>query len=179
MKLGILLEKWPALRFYAAKLLMPAFRSSFGRLGAGSVIVSPLAVRGISQMFIGDGLLVKEHGWLQTEFDSTLTIGRDVFVGYRCHIHAVDDIVIGERTMIANDVTISSGKHGAEDHTEVLKDGPIEIGTNVFIGEKVLIRGGVTIGDSATIGAGSVVTRDVPAGATAVGVPARVVGANA
>lgn len=81
--------------------------------------------------------------------------------------------------MIANDVTISSGKHGAEDHTEVLKDGAIEIGTNVFIGEKVLIRGGVTIGDNAIIGAGSVVTRDVPAGATAVGVPARVVGATA
>lgn len=63
--------------------------------------------------------------------------------------------------MVANDVTISSGKHGAEDHTEVLKDGPIEIGTNVFIGEKVLIRGGVKIGDNAIIGAGSVVIQAI------------------
>lgn len=174
MKLGVIWEKAPALRFHAHRLAMPFLRSSFGRLGEGSVIVSPIAIRGLSQMFIGRNLLVREHGWLQTEFDSTLTIGNDVFIGYRCHIHAVDDLVIGDRTMIANDVTISSGAHGADNHTEVLKDGPITIGRNVFIGEKVLIKGGISIGDDAVVGAGSVVTRDVPAGATVAGVPARV-----
>ena len=50
---------------------------------------------------------------------------------------------------------------------------PIRIGRNVWIGGGAIILPGVTIGDDAIIGAGSVVTRDVPAGATVVGNPAR------
>jgi maltose O-acetyltransferase len=51
---------------------------------------------------------------------------------------------------------------------------PIHIGRNVWIGGGGIILPGVTTGDDALIGAGSVVTRDVPAGATAFGNPARV-----
>ena len=50
---------------------------------------------------------------------------------------------------------------------------PVSIGRNVWIGGGAIILPGITIGDDAIIGAGSVVTRDVPAGATAVGNPAR------
>jgi maltose O-acetyltransferase len=50
---------------------------------------------------------------------------------------------------------------------------PVRIGRNVWIGGGALILPGVSIGDDAVIGAGSVVTRDVPAGATAYGNPAR------
>ena len=53
---------------------------------------------------------------------------------------------------------------------------PIAIGRNVWIGAKATVLKGVTIGDDAVIGAGAVVTRDVPARAVAVGVPARVIG---
>ena len=49
----------------------------------------------------------------------------------------------------------------------------IHIGANVWIGGGAIILPGVTIGDDAVVGAGAVVTRDVPAGATAVGNPAR------
>jgi len=51
---------------------------------------------------------------------------------------------------------------------------PVRIGRNVWIGGGAIILPGVTIGDDAIVGAGSVVTRDVPAGATVVGNPARV-----
>jgi maltose O-acetyltransferase len=50
---------------------------------------------------------------------------------------------------------------------------PVTIGCNVWIGSGAIILPGVSVGDDAVIGAGSVVTRDVPAGATAVGNPAR------
>ncbi|MCB1130455.1 MAG: acyltransferase [Verrucomicrobiae bacterium] len=57
-----------------------------------------------------------------------------------------------------------------------VKSAPIRIGRNVFIGARSIILKGVTIGDGAVIGAGAVVTRDVPAGAIAAGNPARIIG---
>lgn len=179
MNLGFLLEKQPSLRYYRAKALMPLVRSAFGRLGARSLIVNPLAVRGLSRMFIGAGVLINEGTWMQTEMGSDLTIGDDVYIGHRCHVHAVDHITIGAHTMVADGVTISSGAHVGVNHGQVAKDGPIVIGDGVFIGEKALIKGGVTIGDGASVGAGAIVTKDVPAGATVGGVPARVIGGDA
>lgn len=174
MNLGFLLEKQPAVRFHASRLLMPLVRSAFGTLGKGSLIVNPLGVRGLDHIFIGTGVLVNEGTWLQAEMGSDLTIGNNVYIGHRCHIHAVDSLIIGDDTMIADGVTVSSGAHVGVNHSQVAKDGPIVIGQGVFIGEKALIKGGVTIGDGATIGAGAIVTRDIPAGATAGGVPAKV-----
>ena len=174
MNLGFLLEKRPAVRFHASRLLMQFVRSAFGALGKGSLIVNPLAVRGLDHMFIGSGVFVNEGTWMQAEKDSDLTIGDNVYIGHRCHIHAVDHLVIGDDTMIADGVTVSSGAHVGTNHGEVAKDGPIVIGKGVFIGEKALVKGGVTIGDGATIGAGAIVTQDIPAGATAGGVPAKV-----
>jgi galactoside O-acetyltransferase len=52
---------------------------------------------------------------------------------------------------------------------------PVHIGRNVWVGSGVQIMPGVTIGDDSVIGAGSVVTRDIPAGVVAVGTPCRVV----
>lgn len=174
MNLGFLLEKQPAIRYYAAKALMPLVRSAFGAFGEKSLIVNPLAVRGLSHIFIGARVMVNEGSWLQAEMGSTLTMGDDVYIGHRCHIHAVDNLAIGDHTMVADGVTISSGAHVGQNHGQIVKDGPIVIGRGVFIGEKALIKGGVTIGDGATIGAGAIVTRDIPAGAKAGGVPARI-----
>ena len=52
---------------------------------------------------------------------------------------------------------------------------PVEIGRNAFIGDRAIILKGVTIGADAVVGAGSVVTADIPAGVVAAGIPARVV----
>ena len=68
---------------------------------------------------------------------------------------------------------VNSGGHAAGDRHGVTDTGPINIGDNVFIGQRAIVLGGGTIGHGATVGAGSVVTHDVSAGATVAGVPAR------
>ncbi|WP_311380736.1 DapH/DapD/GlmU-related protein [Arthrobacter sp. ISL-28] len=76
--------------------------------------------------------------------------------------------------MIADGSYVGSGMHPSHDLGTVYGTGPISIGRNCFIGQRAVVLGGVTIGDGAVVGAGSVVTRDIPAGATAAGVPARI-----
>ncbi len=86
-------------------------------------------------------------------------------------------VTIGDMTQIGPGVQILTADHPRDpaQRRQMLEFGrPIAIGANVWIGGGAMILPGVTIGDDAIIGAGSVVTRDVPAGGVAVGNPARV-----
>lgn len=103
----------------------------------------------------------------------TLTLGSESFVNENVHITCGADITIGEHTAIGPDVIIRSvdGHHiiGTHDSKE------ITIGNHVWIGQRTIILKGVKIGDGAVIGAGSIVTSDIPAHSLAVGIPAKVV----
>ncbi|MGN8774708.1 sugar O-acetyltransferase [Candidatus Weimeria sp. HCP3S3_B5] len=91
----------------------------------------------------------------------------------------VDDghIYIGDKVMIGPSVTIATANHPIDAELrgrglQYNKD--VHIGANAWIGSNVVIVPGVTIGDNAVIGAGSVVTKDIPADVVAVGNPCRV-----
>lgn len=89
----------------------------------------------------------------------------------------VCEVSIGDGTQIGPAVQFYAADHprDATDRASGLEFGrPIHVGRNVWIGGGAIILPGVRIGDDALIGAGAVVTRDVPAGATVVGNPARV-----
>lgn len=92
----------------------------------------------------------------------------------RCH----EKIEIGENVAISHDVTImdSDAHEGLWEGYEKTK--PIKIGNHVWIGTRVTILKGVTIGDNAIIAAGSVVTKDVPNNTIVAGVPAKVIKTN-
>lgn len=102
------------------------------------------------------------------------------------HITAACGIQIGKNLRTGKSVLISDNSHGnpailsqrsiAPNDRPLYCKGPIVIGDNVWIGERAAILGGVTIGDGAIIGVNAVVTHDVPAYATAVGCPARIIG---
>lgn len=87
------------------------------------------------------------------------------------------DIYIGDKTMIGPNVTICTTGHPAYPlYREMVAHYslPIHIGKNVWIGANSVVLPGVTIGDNTVIGAGSIVTRDIPANVVAVGNPCRV-----
>lgn len=85
-----------------------------------------------------------------------------------------DDSQIGAGTVIIDSDFHSLSPTVEARHTQLGETRPVSIGRNVFIGTRCVILKGVTIGDNAVIGAGSVVTRDIPANTIAAGNPCRI-----
>jgi acetyltransferase-like isoleucine patch superfamily enzyme len=85
-------------------------------------------------------------------------------------------ISIGDRTRLAEEVRILCHDAGPERDLGYGRVGPVTIGSDCVLNERVIVLPGVTIGDSCLIGAGSVVAGDIPPGSRAMGVPARVYG---
>lgn len=110
------------------------------------------------------------------DYGFNIHLGADVFMNYGCVLLDVCPIHIGDGTEIGPAAQIYAADHprDAKTRAQGLELGrPVTIGAHVWIGGAAVILPGVTIGDGAIIGAGSVVTRDVPAGATVKGNPAR------
>jgi len=110
------------------------------------------------------------------DFGYNIRLGDGVFLNFNCVILDVVEVSIGDRTQIGPAVQIYAADHprDAETRAKGLEFGrPVRIGRDVWIGGGAIILPGVTIGDGAVIGAGSVVTRDVGAGITVAGNPAR------
>lgn len=104
-------------------------------------------------------------------------LGSNIYCNF--NLTLVDDshIYIGDNCMIAPNVTIATAGHPID--PDLREKGyqynmPVHIGRNCWIGAGVQIMPGVTIGDNTVIGAGSVVTKDIPSGVVAVGNPCRV-----
>ncbi|GAB6846054.1 maltose O-acetyltransferase [Methylorubrum rhodinum] len=123
---------------------------------------------------VGEGCTIRPP--FTCDYGYNISLGRGVFLNFNCCILDVVAVSIGDMTQIGPGVQILTADHPRDpaQRRQMLEFGrPITIGANVWIGGGALILPGVTIGDDAIIGAGSVVTRDVPPGGVAVGNPAR------
>ncbi|SOD93947.1 sugar O-acetyltransferase [Caenispirillum bisanense] len=110
------------------------------------------------------------------DYGYNIVLGRDVFLNFGCVLLDVCRIEIGDGTQIGPQVQIYAADHprDPEARRQGLENGrPVTVGRNVWIGGQAILLPGITVGDDAVIGAGSVVTKDVPACATVVGNPAR------
>ncbi|MGN6266898.1 MAG: sugar O-acetyltransferase [Ginsengibacter sp.] len=124
----------------------------------------------------GDGL------WIQPPFycdyGYNINTGRNVFLNFNCVILDVAPVSIGSRVMMGPNVQIYAAGHPL-DHKERasgLEFGkPVIIGDDVWIGGSAIICPDVFIGKRCVIGAGSVVTKDIPAGVFAAGNPCKVI----
>ena len=107
--------------------------------------------------------------WTLIEIHPAATIGERVFIDHGA------GVVIGETSSIGNDCVLYHGVTLGGQGDSIDGRRHPRVGNNVVIGAGAILLGPITVGDGALIGAGAVVVSDVPAGYTAVGVPARLI----
>lgn len=115
---------------------------------------------------------------LAVEAGARLEVGSRVFINYGCSIGACQLIRIGPNCRIGTHVIMIDNQFHRiepERRDERPPSAPIVLEDNVWIGARAIVLPGVTIGTGSVVGAGSVVTRDIPPRSVAVGQPARVV----
>ena len=112
------------------------------------------------------------------DYGKQIRVGKRFFANFCLTVLDEALVTFGDDCFVGPNVSIYTACHSTnpvERNTRQEWAKPVTIGNNVWIGGSVTILAGVTIGDNCTIGAGSVVTRDIPANSVAVGNPARVV----
>jgi maltose O-acetyltransferase len=125
---------------------------------------------------VGEGTVVMPS--FRCDYGYNIRMGRNTFVNYDCVFLDVNRITIGADVQIAPAVQIYTATHplDAADRRSGVESGlPITIGNGVWIGGGAILCPGITIGENTVIGAGSVVTRDLPANVLAAGNPCRVI----
>ena len=125
---------------------------------------------------VGEGVVVKPA--FRCDYGTYVSIGDGSFLNYDCVMLDIASIAIGARCWLASCVQLLAATHPIDPIPR--RDGweygaPITLADNVWLGGGVIVCPGVTIGEHTVVGAGAVVTRDLPAGVVAYGNPARVV----
>lgn len=125
---------------------------------------------------VGKGMFIEPT--FRCDYGYNIYIGDNFYSNYNLIILDIAPVRIGNNVMIAPNVGIYTAGHPV--HPVARKSGyeygaPITIGNDVWIGAHTVINPGVTIGDNSVIGAGSVVTKDIPANCIAAGNPCKVI----
>ena len=109
-----------------------------------------------------------------TDFGKNITVGEGVFINACCHFQDHGGVIIGDGCQIGHNVVFATLNHGLPpEERQTTYPAPIVLGRNVWVGSNATILLGVTIGDNAVVGAGAVVTKDVPPYTIVGGVPAK------
>ncbi|WP_438024010.1 sugar O-acetyltransferase [Sorangium sp. So ce233] len=125
---------------------------------------------------IGEGTEIRPPFYV--DYGSGITIGARSFVNFGLVALDGAPITIGDDVLMGPNVQLITATHPVEPEPRRQKwerGKPITIGNNVWLGASVIVLPGVTIGDNTVVGAGAVVSRDLPANVLAVGNPARVI----
>lgn len=150
----------------------------FQRLGQDVVFENGVLVFHPENIEIGDDVYVGHYTILKGYYKNRLIIGDGTWIGQQCFLHSAGGISIGRNVGIGPGVKILTSGHTLDQvERPILRStidfAPVEIADDSDIGTGAIILAGVRIGRGAQVGAGSVVTQDVPDYAIVAGVPAR------
>jgi len=150
-----------------------------GSVHPSVVVLNTPELHGTRQITLGTNLYLYRDLYLETQESGSIKIGNDVVLSRGVHLVAFAGIVLENGVMIGEYSSIRDANHQVITGNSVRHSGhigkPVHVGRNAWIGRGVTILGGVTIGEGAVIGANAVVTKNIPAGAVAVGIPAQVI----
>ena len=124
----------------------------------------------------GEGLILKPP--FQCDFGYNISIGENVLINYFCVFLDAAPITIGDNCFIGPMTGLYTVNHPLDPERRnagYVYGSPVTLKNNVWIGGSATILSGVTVGENSVIGAGSVVTRDIPANVIAAGNPARII----
>lgn len=132
---------------------------------------------------IGNGSVISKGSVIQAK-NGSLHIGNECDIGAHVIITSTSNITLENNVLIAGNCYIGGARYNLGDletpimYQGIYSRGPITIGAGTWIGASAIILDGVTLGKGCVIGAGSVVTKDVPDYAIALGSPAKVIGSR-
>ncbi len=137
---------------------------------------TPEEINALMSELIGEQVDVGLFPPFYTDCGKNIHLGKGVFINSDCKFQDQGGIYIDDGALIGHNTVLATLNHGLlpEERHDLIPR-PIHIGKNVWIGSNSTVLPGVTIGDNAVIGAGSVVTRDIPENMIAVGSPAKVI----
>ena len=168
-------------------------KNFLGSVGLSSVIKYPCELwgGGKKSISIGENSIIRAHcdmgcfsSYNNQEYSPSISIGNSCDIGEYNHFSAISGIKIGNGLLTGKFVLINDNNHGGLSLEEaeippfyrnLTSKGPIEIGDNVWLGDKVAVLSGVKIGDSVIVGANSVVTKSIPSNCIVAGIPARII----
>jgi len=156
------------------------FRALVKSAGFGIIIRNSVSLTNPETFEIGDRVFVGEQTIIQGRFDGRCIIGTGVWIGPQSYFDA-RDLVIDEYVGWGPGAKVLGSEHtGLPSQIPLIQTdltiAPVRIGAWADIGVNAVILPGVTVGRGAIVGAGAVVTRDVPEFAKVAGVPARIIG---
>lgn len=141
-------------------------------------MLGPCAASSEGTMEVGDDLTIRSRKFNMVEISCAhggrLIFGNNVFLNQGVRIACSSEISIGDNALIGDEtVILDNDYHGVGNSPA--KAAPVRIESDVWLGTRVLVLRGVTIGRGSVVGAGAVVTRSIPPFVFAAGVPAQVI----
>jgi acetyltransferase-like isoleucine patch superfamily enzyme len=167
-------DPFELLRLFSIGLNTARYRYLQRCVGKGTVVGRHTEIINASRVKIGRGCLLQDAIYLRAGTEGKIVIGDRAALNSFCRIFGHGKVEIGEDTQIGPGSLITTTDHDYRGDLETSFKGVV-IGKGVWIGANVTVLPGVEIGDYAVVGAGSVVTKNIPPRAVAVGIPARVV----
>ena len=169
-----------AIRSFRSRGIGVFLREQLGECGLEVVIEEGVRIVHPENVYLGDGVFIGNDSYFDAYHSGRIDIAKGSWIGQQCFFHGAGSIRVGRAVGIGPKVTILTSQHEkGENDIPVLHGNLIfkrvDIHDGADIGAAAVLLPGVTIGEGAVVGAGVVVTRDVPAHSTVVGNPAELI----